>query len=107
MENPNHQVSDLGKLVKRMNFATQEKLEEKFEFLIEKIDGENKKDKLLSNVKYIDIDNFKKQISAMISLQMEENLEQFAQKLEDKTENLEVLNLKIEATKKKFVKNLN
>ena len=58
MENPNHQVSDLGKLVKRMNFATQEKLEEKFEFLIEKIDGENKKDKLLSNVKYIDIDNF-------------------------------------------------
>ena len=58
MENPNHQVSDLGKLVKRMNFATQEKLEEKFEFLIEKIDGENKKDKLSGNVKYIDIDNF-------------------------------------------------
>ena len=50
MENPNHQLSDLGKLVKRMDFATQEKLEEKFKFLIEKIDGDNKKDKLLSDV---------------------------------------------------------
>ena len=43
----------------------------------------------------------------MISLQMEENLEQFAQKLEDKTENLEVLNLKIEATKKEVWEKLN
>ena len=58
MKNPNHQLSDLGKLVKRINFATQEKLEAKFDLLIEKIDGENKKDKLLGNVKYIDIDNF-------------------------------------------------
>ena len=36
----------------------------------------------------------------MISSQMEENLEQFSEKLETKTENLEILNLKIEATKK-------
>ena len=49
MENPNHQVSDLGKLVKRINFATQENLEEKFEFLIKKIDGEKKKEKLMLN----------------------------------------------------------
>ena len=100
MENPNHQVSDLGKLVKRINFATQEKLEEKFDFLIEKIEGENKKVKLLGNIKYIDIDNFKKQISTMISSQMEESLELFDQKFEDKTENMENLNIKIEAMKK-------
>ena len=99
MENPNHQLSDLEKLVKRINFATQEKLEAKFDLLIEKIDGENKKDKLLGNVKYIDIDNFKKQISTMISSQMEESLELFAQKFEDKTGNLENLNIKIEAMK--------
>ena len=43
---------------KRIYFATQEKLEEKFDFLLKKIDGESMKNNLLSHVKYIDVDSF-------------------------------------------------
>ena len=77
IENPNHQLSDLGKQVKRMNFATQAKLEEKLDFLLQKMDGEKKSNNMSNQVKYIDIESFKQQISAMISIQMEEDLNLF------------------------------
>ena len=58
------------------------------------------KNNFLGHLKYIDIDSFKKGISAMILSQMEKNLELFAQNIENKTEDLDILKLKIEETKK-------